>query len=983
MIMKKHLLLIFCLLLSQWVEAGNRTVDQMKETATSVLCSGKHRAANMNDLREYLTLTKLRVYGFDNGGFAVVTSDDRFERVIGVSATKFSDSLPCGFKWWIETVNANMEASTETLPHKRSKRATDAIAPLITTIWGQERPFNDNCTFTNGTKTYQCVTGCVATALAQVMNYYQYPDRGTGSNSYDITYNNDFTITFSEDFSQSVYDWDHMLNSYESYYNSKTTDIYTEAVAKLMKDCGVATNTSYSDNSHGSSSSVARTAEALKKYFKYDSSTSYYSRSNYSKDEWLDIIYKEIANGRPVLYAGMSSNNSNATGHAFVLTGYDSSGKVYVNWGWDGMYEGYYDIDLLNPGTSHYNYDQRMVVAIPAQQVNLHNLNVTANGNGTVKYARTDGVEVREGSQLFKMKEGNSVTLYFVPDIGFQLKSVKVDNTDITFTIKDNQYTIEKANKDYSVEVEYEEIPGYTSGIYNMFITCVGESISKTVTSSSSTTKIGFSISNSGTETISITKLVVKDSESNAILFSTTDASVLGELKGGFSKSLSLKLGQNISNMPFFELEYTYKGEDYAYIASQYKVLSIKVNSYGKISFADIQIQDNTRKFSIKTGDNATLSFIPNEGCEIQKLTVNNSDETSKITSENKYMVNNITEDINANVVYKVASDAEHMIDGHEYVDLGLSSGKYWSTMNLGAELPEDAGNYYSDGRDSRVTNMWGENWRTPTKEEFQELIDECEWTWTERNGKKGYSIKGPNGNVLFLPAAGYYLALGPSGVGTNAYYWTSSTDEYGMDYWSLSGNESDKRMKTDLGIYDYPIRPIATYVPPTYKLEYIVDGGEYKSYDYKEGTVITPEDVPSKEGYTFSGWSEIPETMPNHDVTITGTFNIDSYTLTYMLDGVVYKESQYEYGADILPEPTPEGDYATFEWTGLPSTMPAHDVVVNASYTTDIISVKSSAIKYDDIYNLQGQKVRSNATSLEGLPKGVYIINGKKIVIK
>lgn len=981
--MKKHLLLISCLLLSLCVEAGNRTVEQMKEAATSVLCSGKHRAANTNDLREYLTLSKLRIYGYDNGGFAVVTSDDRFESVIGISVTKFSKSLPCGFEWWIETVNANMEASTETLPHRRSRRAADAIAPLITTIWGQERPFNDNCTFTNGTKTYQCVTGCVATALAQVMNYYQYPDRGTGSNSYDIKYNNDFTITFSEDFSQSVYDWDHMLNSYESYYNSKTTDIYTEAVAKLMKDCGVATNTSYSDNTHGSSSSIAQTAEALKKYFKYDSSTRYYSRSNYSKDEWLDIIYKEIANGRPVLYAGMSSNSSNATGHAFVLTGYDSSGKVYVNWGWDGMYEGYYDIDLLNPGTSHYNYEQRMVVAIPAQTVNLHNLNVTVNGNGTVHYARIDGVEVREGSQLFKMKDGNSFTLYFVPDIGFQLKSVKIDNTDITSTIKDNQYTIEKANKDFSVEVEYEEIPGYTGGIYNMFITCIGESMSKTVTSSSSTTKIGFSISNSGKETISITKLIVKDSESKTTLFSSTDASVLGELKGGFSKSLTLSLGQNISSMPIFELEYTYKDEDYAYIANQYKVLSIKVNSYGKISFADILIQDNTKKFSIKTGEDAVLSFIPNDGCEIQKLTINNSDETSKITSENKYIVNSITENINANVVYKVTTDAEHMIDGHEYVDLGISSGKYWSTVNLGAELPEDAGNYYSDGRDSRVTNTWGENWRTPTKEEFQELIDECEWTWTEKNGKKGYSIKGPNGNVMFLPAAGDYFVFGPSGVGTSLNYWTSSKDDNGIYYWIFTGGETGVRMSSSISIYDYTIRPIATYEPPTYKLEYIVDGSEYKSYDHREGAVISPEAEPTKEGYTFSGWSEIPETMPPHDVTITGSFTINSYTLTYMLDDVVYKESQYEYGADILPEPTPEGDYLTFEWIGLPSTMPAHDVVVNANYTTDIISVKGYDIKYDDIYNLQGQKVRSKATTLNGLSKGTYIINGKKVIVK
>lgn len=978
--MKKTLLLLLSLILSLWVEAGNRTEEQMKESATSALCFGNKRAANAQNLKEYLTLSKLRIYGYDNGGFAVVTSDDRFESVIGISSSHYSNSLPCGFEWWVKTVNANMEASAETLPHKRSNRVANAISPLITTIWGQERPFNDNCTFTNGTKTYQCVTGCVATALAQVMNYYRYPSSGTGSNSYDITYNNDFTITFSEDFSRSVYDWDHMLNSYESYSNSKTTDIYTQAVAKLMKDCGVAINMRYSDSSHGSSSSIIRTEEALKKYFKYDSSTKYYSRSDYTKDEWLDIIYQEIAKGRPIIYAGMSSDKDNASGHAFVLTGYDSSGKVYINWGWDGLYEGYYDIDLLNPGTNRYNYDQRMVVAVPANNVNLHNLNITANGNGSVNYARIDGVEVRQGTQLFKIREDNSVTLYFLPDVGFQLKSVKINNTDITSTIKDNQYIISNVSKDFSVDVEYEEIPGYTSGIYNMFITCVGESLSSTVTSTSSTTNIGFTISNSGKETITITKLVVKDSENNTILFTTSDTKVLGELKGGFSKSLSLRLGQNISSMPVFELEYSYKGEDYAYITNQYKVLSIKVNSYGKISFSGNLIQDNTTRFSIKTGDDVVLDFVPNEGCAIQKLTINNSDETSKISSENRYIINNITQDINANVVFKVAADTEHMIDGHEYVDLGISSGKYWSTVNLGAELPEDAGNYYSDGRDSRVTSTWGENWRTPTKDEFQELIDECEWTWTEKNGKKGYSIKGPNGNTLFLPAAGYHDILGSSNYGKSVNYWTSSTDSYSSNYWALSGVETEVKLSSSFNINDYTIRPIATYIPPTYKLDYIVDGTEFKSYDYKEGTVITPEAEPNKEGHTFSGWSEIPETMPPHDVTITGSFTINSYTLTYMLDGNVYKESQYEYGANILPEPIPEGNYVTFEWIDLPSTMPAHDVVVNANYITGIKELMTEGDQNALIYTLDGKQQRNPQ-------KGINIIKlsnkTKKIFVK
>lgn len=121
------------------------------------------------------------------------------------------------------------------------------------------------------------------------------------------------------------------------------------------------------------------------------------------------------------------------------------------------------------------------------------------------------------------------------------------------------------------------------------------------------------------------------------------------------------------------------------------------------------------------------------------------------------------------------------------------------------------------------------------------------------------------------------------------------------------------------------------------YKFIYQVDGEVYKSYELDYGTNITPETVPTKEGYTFSGWSEIPETMPAHDVTVTGTFSINSYKLTYMIDDNVYKETVYEYGAPITPEPQPEGDYTAFKWIDVPQTMPAHNVVVYASYIIEL----------------------------------------------
>ncbi len=119
------------------------------------------------------------------------------------------------------------------------------------------------------------------------------------------------------------------------------------------------------------------------------------------------------------------------------------------------------------------------------------------------------------------------------------------------------------------------------------------------------------------------------------------------------------------------------------------------------------------------------------------------------------------------------------------------------------------------------------------------------------------------------------------------------------------------------------------------YKLTYMVDGAEYKSYDVEYGASITPEETPTKEGYTFSGWSEIPETMPANDVTVTGTFSINKYKLTYMVDGSEYKSYDVEYGAAITPEPAPTKEGYTFSgWSDIPATMPANDVVVTGSFS-------------------------------------------------
>ena len=163
------------------------------------------------------------------------------------------------------------------------------------------------------------------------------------------------------------------------------------------------------------------------------------------------------------------------------------------------------------------------------------------------------------------------------------------------------------------------------------------------------------------------------------------------------------------------------------------------------------------------------------------------------------------------------------------------------------------------------------------------------------------------------------------------------------------------------------------------YKLTYMVDGEVYKTSEVEYGVGVVAEFAPTKDGYTFSGWSWIPSKMPAEDVTIMGFFTVNKYKLTYMIDGKVYKEVEVEYGATITPEPQPEGDYVSFSWTGLPETMPAKDVTVQADYVTSIYAMHNSeCIMHNEWYDLKGRRINQPK-------KGVNILrdsNGKRKVV-
>ena len=242
-----------------------------------------------------------------------------------------------------------------------------AVEPLLTSTWGQRAPYNYMCPLKTPTPWdgYQpdeqhCRVGCVAVAMGQIMRYHQWPARGEGSNSVVYPVFDTNANTFSVDFSEADYDWDNMIDDYSGDY----TEAEGRAVAELLYHCAVASNMLFEKTFSFSTNFTA--GDALVKYFHYDGSRMQTRlRSDYSRDEWLDMVREELSNGRPIFYEAISFSLSEGIyAHSFVVDGYNEEGLVHVNWGWYGHEDGYYDIDLLDPPGYQFNFYQDMIVGI-------------------------------------------------------------------------------------------------------------------------------------------------------------------------------------------------------------------------------------------------------------------------------------------------------------------------------------------------------------------------------------------------------------------------------------------------------------------------------------------------------------------------------------------------------------------------------------------------------------------------------------------
>lgn len=304
-------------------------------------------------------------------GYVIVTADDACFPILGYSTeSKFdSNNLPIqlnkmlfhrakeiayikeqGFEADNEIKQAwkNIESPNNAARIQKIQR----VNPLLTTKWNQAPFYNDLCPY-DIQEREKTVTGCVATAMAQVMKYHNYPKTGQGI----YTYTHDKYGRLGADFSSTTYNWANMPN---------TINNANIAVATLMYHCGVSANMNYGVNSSGAAGAVL-VAPALIKYFSYTTNLKVVEKKNYSETNWINLLKAELDVKRPMYYEGLGSEG----GHAFVCDGYDDNNLFHFNWGWGGVADGYFRANALNPGSlgtgggaGGYNNSQKVVIGV-------------------------------------------------------------------------------------------------------------------------------------------------------------------------------------------------------------------------------------------------------------------------------------------------------------------------------------------------------------------------------------------------------------------------------------------------------------------------------------------------------------------------------------------------------------------------------------------------------------------------------------------
>ena len=306
----------------------------------------------------------LYVFNFE-GGYMIMAADDVAQPILafGEEGCFDANNIPDGLAYYLRhyarqieyAVTNNMATDPEIAEQWeqirrygviRSERTTRGdVAPLISTNWNQDSPFNAYCPTGQGGPGGRAYAGCVATAMSMVMKRWNWPDHGQGSHSYTPS----GYATQTVDFESAYYQWDNMPNNVN---NSNY-----QAIALLMYHCGVAVDMQYGPQGSGAHSQDV--PDAIFNYFRYTKNANRLDRNLYTRYDWEEILISNLQEGFPMYYSGAEGNS----GHAFVCCGYrESDRKFYFNWGWSGFNNNYFAIDALNTYSGNFNDYQGVII---------------------------------------------------------------------------------------------------------------------------------------------------------------------------------------------------------------------------------------------------------------------------------------------------------------------------------------------------------------------------------------------------------------------------------------------------------------------------------------------------------------------------------------------------------------------------------------------------------------------------------------------
>ena len=386
------------------------------------------------------------MYAVNNGGdgYVIVSGDDRMRQVLAYSNSGSLDlaDMPANMRYWLQSLCADMQRLIDAGYQPQAvdnRRAASDVKPEIKVMlpsqWDQGSPYNDLCPMDGENR---ALTGCVATAMAQVL-YYHKKVRKADIPSTPLQdtkdYKGDRGISVPAlKASDYTIDWNELIDNYTAK-GVEPTKAQKENIAKLMYFCGATVEMDYK-----SSVSLAFDSQlgyALVKYFGFSPATRYVSRYSYTEQQWIDLMYNELKNGRPVLYGGVGSG-----GHEFVIDGYNGNELFHVNWGWDGNYVNYVALSVLNSGQSFPIGARESTAEYAGAQVAV----INAEYGGTAKAAERllfSSSEIENNEMNFTLINQTGITNTF--DVGLAYKNLKtgetgyVDDSKVTWKDLENE----------------------------------------------------------------------------------------------------------------------------------------------------------------------------------------------------------------------------------------------------------------------------------------------------------------------------------------------------------------------------------------------------------------------------------------------------------------------------------------------------------------------------------------------------------------